>query len=398
MRSLFYLACAVLVCAAGFLYLAADFATHHPDSQAVSCARTVHSYWVQYNPVTALTTAGFHAVRAAGQLLVQTATGAREAAPTGCCERPTPCPAPAATPMQPEEEPTEVIDLSLLPIPWEQLEGAQEEAEVPPCDPPSTPTADEPGAVTVPAGAIEENDDTPEAMPPADDEEIPAPTETTPPAKDEQTPASPTMEDLVREQLDATRQHVFEMWFDLFQKSEGAVTDEEPPADDSGETANDESEKNSKTANDGSKSCEEGDKVNEADEPEEGETEDPEGGAVDCMEDPNTHQPHSGCPYMGGNSPMPHCQPAVTDPTPARPHKKKVKSSPIVDPLPDAEETDAPPEDGTKSFPMEPPASSGRPRNLGPTPNDETPSHPEVDTMEFRKSDAKEGEFDSRPF
>ena len=115
----------------------------------------------------------------------------------------------------------------------------------------------------MPPTAIEESEDVPSTMPPADAEEIAPPTEMPmPQSSDEQMPVSPPMEDLVREQLDATRQHVFELWFDLFQNSDkgeeeanpASVTDEEPPSEEPGQVSGDKEEEKSEPSDVESKS------------------------------------------------------------------------------------------------------------------------------------------------
>ena len=125
--------------------------------------------------------------------------------------------------------------------------------------------------------------------------------------------------------------------------------------------------------------------------------EESESAAPDCQVDPNYHKQYPGCPYMGGDPATHHCPSPMTGPAPMHHHRKKVKASPIVDPKPDAEEAEESPSDAAVPFPMDRPASE-RPQNLGPTPDEDMPHHPEVDTMEFRKSDAKEGEFDPQPY
>jgi hypothetical protein len=101
-----------------------------------------------------------------------------------------------------------------------------------------------------------------------------------------------------------------------------------------------------------------------------------EGKPSDCRMDPGYSKEYPGCPYMGGN---PDHQCPTAEPKPHK--KKKVKAEP------------------------KPEAPAGEtmivPKNLQPLPpyDVDTPPHPEVDTMEFRKKDdAKKGEFAPHPF
>jgi hypothetical protein len=102
------------------------------------------------------------------------------------------------------------------------------------------------------------------------------------------------------------------------------------------------------------------------------------GGSVhraDCREDPAYPYQYPGCPYIG-----PSATPGVYHRLPAMPRElppPEIYRSPHGTPAPTAPGTLP----GKKSA------------------NDaECPAHPEVDTMEFRRSDAKEGEFDRTPF
>lgn len=369
MRSMFWLGCAVLVCAASFVYLAADFSGRHPDSLAIRCARATQTVTVACNPVTALTAASVHAVQTVRELMGKTLLAAKETAQCGGCPHAPACRQTQARP------PMEVIDLSLVSEPSSPTEGGQEEAEL--SMPVPVPTAEEPANPTETPAANAEDKDVPSTMPPAkedgDESEDSAPAEMPyPQPNDDQEPMPPPMEDLVREQLDVARQQVFELWFDLFQKSGENGSDAEPPA----------------------VTAAEAEEIPAPGAQEEAETMAPEPTA-DCPVDPNYHHQYSGCPYMGSGS---HCPPPTPDSVPARHRRKKMKASPIVDPKPDVEESEAPASDGGVPFPMDRQPKTSRPENLGPTPDDETSHHPEVDTMEFRKSDAKEGEFDSPPF
>jgi hypothetical protein len=93
---------------------------------------------------------------------------------------------------------------------------------------------------------------------------------------------------------------------------------------------------------------------------------------ADCREDPAYPYQYPGCPYVG-----PSATPGVYHRLPAMPREL---------PPPEVYRSSHKP-----SAPATPPAKKSA--------NDaECPAHPEVDTMEFRRSDAKEGEFDRIPF
>lgn len=97
-----------------------------------------------------------------------------------------------------------------------------------------------------------------------------------------------------------------------------------------------------------------------------------------CREDAHYHQQYPSCPYMGGCPSSDHCPTAApTEPQATHKKKHKKKSSATVQPL------------------------SGAPKSAPPTQcgSDEgCVKHSEIDTMEYRKSDAKEGEFKRQPF
>ena len=96
---------------------------------------------------------------------------------------------------------------------------------------------------------------------------------------------------------------------------------------------------------------------------------------ADCQEDPAYPYQYPGCPYIG-----PAATPGVYHRLPAMPEE-------------------GPPKDLYQA-PLrhtEPPAP-GDFRFKKPVDEIDCPTHPEVDTMEFRHSDAKEGEFDRSPF
>lgn len=110
----------------------------------------------------------------------------------------------------------------------------------------------------------------------------------------------------------------------------------------------------------------------------------------DCREDPHRehHYPH--CPYMGGcPRGMHHVPPpAVTEPAVKVKKKKKAVKKDKIDPAVKQTKLE-------QVEPVMPIRSATAPewKDEGSYPNE-----PEVDTMEFRPSDAKPGEFEPRPW
>jgi hypothetical protein len=96
---------------------------------------------------------------------------------------------------------------------------------------------------------------------------------------------------------------------------------------------------------------------------------------ADCREDPSYPYQYPGCPYIG-----PSATPGVYHRLPAMPREFP------------------PPETYRSPHGTSAPRSPGTPPAKQPANDAECPAHPEVDTMEFRRSDAKEGEFDRTPF
>jgi hypothetical protein len=96
---------------------------------------------------------------------------------------------------------------------------------------------------------------------------------------------------------------------------------------------------------------------------------------ADCQEDPAYPYQYPGCPYIG-----PATTPGVYHRLPAMPEEGRPKD--------------------LYQLPMRhtEPAAPGNSRPTKPADEIDCPTHPEVDTMEFRRSDAKEGEFDRSPF
>jgi hypothetical protein len=96
---------------------------------------------------------------------------------------------------------------------------------------------------------------------------------------------------------------------------------------------------------------------------------------ADCQEDPAYPYQYPGCPYIG-----PATTPGVYHRLPAMPEERRPKD---LYQLPmHHTEPEAP-----GNFHLKKQADEA-----------DCPTHPEVDTMEFRRSDAKEGEFDRSPF
>jgi hypothetical protein len=132
----------------------------------------------------------------------------------------------------------------------------------------------------------------------------------------------------------------YELWIGLFKGVIAETTDEPPMATDST-----------------TGSAEEAEAIHD-------------GVAPNMKEDSSCHEQYPGCPAMGG------CSAPVTPPdaTP-RKHKKKVKAVP---PMTHQETA---------------PATTTEPEV-----DEECPTHSDLDTTEFRKTDAKRGEFSPHPF
>ena len=108
-----------------------------------------------------------------------------------------------------------------------------------------------------------------------------------------------------------------------------------------------------------------------------------------CLEDPAYQHQYPGCPYTGKSDKS--VQPKAIDSIPSAKPKNPMKTS--ADDLKQGS-TDLPKIEWGK---YELPA---RLRQLLPGEGNESgnePTHPEVDTMEFRPSDARQGEFNPRP-
>jgi hypothetical protein len=96
--------------------------------------------------------------------------------------------------------------------------------------------------------------------------------------------------------------------------------------------------------------------------------------APENREDTAAHHQYPGCPYMGGCPGSSHAVPVCpSEPAPHK-HKKKKKAVEPMTSTPSSEECE--------------PAEV----------DEECPDHSDVDTTEFRKSDARQGEFSRRPF
>ena len=96
-------------------------------------------------------------------------------------------------------------------------------------------------------------------------------------------------------------------------------------------------------------------------------------GIPSCQEDPAYNYQYPGCTYTGSCPGAGPGSPAIPREYNGKPQQNFGLTQPAVHPLK--------------------PAPSRKY-----TRDEECPVHPEVDTMEFRRTDAKEGEFDRRPF
>jgi hypothetical protein len=105
----------------------------------------------------------------------------------------------------------------------------------------------------------------------------------------------------------------------------------------------------------------------------------------DCQEDPARDHQYPGCPYSGG------C-----------PYGGSCPSGPCINPSTKPQPEEETPKAGEETQETVPPspAPEHKPANVPPyAGSEDVPSHPEVDTTEFRpREDARRGEFDPAPF
>jgi hypothetical protein len=101
-----------------------------------------------------------------------------------------------------------------------------------------------------------------------------------------------------------------------------------------------------------------------------------EGEPPTCQEDPSSYHQYPGCPYMGGCPSSDHC-PVQLDPMPVTPKKSKKHKAKKAEPT---------------SEPVKPVVPDVK------SDSEEQEPQTDVDTMEFRKSDAQKGEFKPGPF
>jgi len=111
----------------------------------------------------------------------------------------------------------------------------------------------------------------------------------------------------------------------------------------------------------------------------------------DCREDPHHDQQYPGCPYMGGCPGVHYLPPAAPADSDSPPKTKKKKKT--ADAQPDMVEDTA-----IRRMKYEEFALPAGERPVRADHFDWLPAVPKVDTMEFRRSDAKPGEFDEKPF
>lgn len=400
MYRLFWFGCLVAVMAACAVYMTADYAERHPDSLTGCCVRGVYHVAMEMNPVTVVAAGvGHQAVQLASYVQPK-----REPVhvPASCTRSAGHC-----TQKAPEQfpPPPDVIDLSMLTVP----EPGGEEAETPvedtrPCgaEEDYAKQSEAVEGITVPPTPFEdevaEEDPVPDVMPPCKDED------------EEPCEMMHSMEELIQEDLENQKEYV-NFWMNIFGIKEEAVPEELPmptevPADEPKDEEtfpiplyNDRPEPTTPETTE--MPAEETPKTDEPPMPPDPisgeESEMRPGSPPDCREDPHHDQHYPGCPYMGGCPGMHH-----VPPPPLPEPKVKVKKKKAAAKQPPAEDPAIHQTKFEEIEMVEPPMS----REIKPTRRyvpawknrGSYPDEPEVDTMEFRPSDAKKGEFDPKPW
>jgi hypothetical protein len=331
-RSLFWGSFAAAVLAAVGVYVAADHACCHRASLAAQCARGALQLGLQWCPVHQIVSR------------LHPAEPKKEALHGAACEAAVAPPAVEAVPAieaPPAVEPLEVIDLTQTGVGTPPVAVDPENPEVPMSPEQKAETAPCavepcPAGVVVAPGDVEECEATKPAEPPlALDPTVSA---TMPPCDDADEAAPKKVEGAkpTCESSTAKEEPCDACWW--FFEEKDACPEKQPKCD----------EPCDKPASDNGSA--------EESEPIMG------GKPSDCKVDPNYHHEYPSCPYIGIC--FPKCD--GTAPAPAeKSHKKKLKS-------------EAP---SSEAVPT--PASI----------DEDVPKDPTIDTMEFRKSDAKKGEF-----
>lgn len=420
MHRLFWLGCLLAVLAAGAVYLAADYAEGHPDSPTGCCVRGVYHVAFELNPVKVVAgsigrQAAFFTSKLAPRKNDDHAASGRPCAREAQRVHKTPACCP----------PLEVIDLSMLSAPepgGEESETPVDEARACAAEEEHACQAEEQAAITVPPTPIEDEaaadeDPVPEVMPPCKDDD------------EEPSEMKASTEELIQEEMEQQKEkEMAGFWLKLLgidedvapeelpMPTEEAVDDSSspeempmPPYHDRPEPGCEEPVDESKdasafpipqyTQDPATPMTEETPKADEPPMVPEGvsgeESEMKPGTPPDCREDPHHDVQYQGCPYMGGCPGMHHVPPPPIPEQRVKVKKKKTASKPetVEDP-------------GVHQTKFEEIAEPHMSRDIKPnrhyTPawkeRGSYPEDPEVDTMEFRKSDAKKGEFDPQPW
>lgn len=346
MRTLFWCGCALAVTAASLVYLATDHAYRYPESVVGRCTLFVYHASTDYNPVIrvsqAVSRCAYEAAREARSIVNGKGTQAC-CAPTPC---PSPCPESCDNPPASEDRPVDIIDLANYQIPLPpEADPACNEDRVPnvfplPVDQ-NNPNgmSGSIGSSCEPIGSGYQTGFVP-SVPGSG-----VPCSAVKPVGQEPGVQDTSIEEKKDDAPSKAEDSELQDW--LKQYEEAAI--------DAGIGPKDEQVKPEA-------SPEESEAINEGEPP-------------TCQEDVNYHHQYPTCPYMGGCPKSGYC-PVQTEPTPVTPkktRKHKVKQKEPVQPV----------------KPAVPEAESGSEEQEPPT---------GVDTMEYRKSDARKGEFNKIPF
>lgn len=336
MRTVFWCACALAVTAASLAYLAADYAYRYPESKVGRCTLVGYRIATDCNPVVRF-----------GQVMSQCAAEAtREVMTVAACKGAKACCAPSACQTsnpedgstQPDggERPVDIIDLANYQIPIPQADDPTAEVIT---NVQETHT----GSLMIGIGVNSDAGLTGVVVQP----ESPC----TPRCMNPETEVPATVPTEKKDEITSdSEDSELQDW--LRQYEESAV-DPKPQTE--------------KVQPQGDQ--EESEAINEGEPP-------------TCQEDPSSAHQYPSCPYMGGCPSSGHC-PVQMDPAPVTPKKTKKRKSKKEEPKPEPTKSAVP------AKPVVPEAESG---------NEEQEPQSEIDTMEFRKSDAQKDEFKPGPF
>jgi len=373
MRKVFWCCTAAAAAFAGVFHWAAGYTSRHPDSLVGRCMITAYTLGITYNPIYRVTTAVVNKV--AGST-AQTAASVDTAVvdedvtqemefvePQGEVIEAVPMRLPGQIIIHEDEEPCGILPLLDVPVPVPPANAVDYQVQVQEARTGSvlfgtTVNSDAGGGVKVYTVPVIDNvqeyavpviDNVPAYMPPAQDDEVTGP----------MTYAEDAQE--VK-----TDQSLFEWLWSLFQAQTGY--------DSNGIGDRLDGNVEGSTEESG------------ADQP---------GKLPNLQQDPNYHHHYPGCPYTGhcpytGRYANPVMQPAQT---PTIEEIRKIKKKPEPIPMPQTEESSI-----DDTLPLKMKSLKSWWRKLTCPDADECPKHPEVDTTEFRRSDAKPYDFAPIPF